>query len=219
MADSSFGTGWPQGNHHIVTLVRKDGLRLPVHSELKALVAMSMDLTEALGYNIIPGQTWGYANRPISGTRTPSNHSWGTAVDINAPSNPYASAEWHRRNARGTKPFGLQIVCNIPQKVIAFWESQGFRWGGRYTGKIDPMHFEFMGSVAYARAKTRNLQNFFAGALAAPKPATTARKSVTTIAHEVIAGKWGNGDDRKRRLQAAGYSYTAVQAEVNRILR
>jgi LysM repeat protein len=34
----------------------------------------------------------------------------------------------------------------------------------------------------------------------------------------VIAGKWGNGSDRKARLEAAGYDYAAVQAKVNAIL-
>lgn len=44
---------------------------------------------------------------------------------------------------------------------------------------------------------------------------TTAKKSVDEIAAEVIAGKWGNGSDRKNRLTAAGYDYAAVQAKVN----
>lgn len=43
-------------------------------------------------------------------------------------------------------------------------------------------------------------------------------KSVTEVANEVLAGQWGNGDFRKNNLTAAGYSYDAVQAEVNRIL-
>lgn len=43
-------------------------------------------------------------------------------------------------------------------------------------------------------------------------------KSIATIAREVIDGKWGNGDDRIRRLRAAGYNPEAVQAEVNRQL-
>lgn len=46
---------------------------------------------------------------------------------------------------------------------------------------------------------------------------TSAGKDVTTVAKEVLAGKWGNGDDRKNRLAAAGYDYATVQAEVNRI--
>lgn len=40
-------------------------------------------------------------------------------------------------------------------------------------------------------------------------------KSNEEIAQEVIEGKWGNGSDRKQRLTAAGYDYSAIQAIVN----
>lgn len=43
-------------------------------------------------------------------------------------------------------------------------------------------------------------------------------KSITELAEEVIAGKWGNGDERKTNLTNAGYNYTTVQNEVNAIL-
>lgn len=43
--------------------------------------------------------------------------------------------------------------------------------------------------------------------------------SVTDIAKEVIEGKWGNGQDRKDRLTAAGFDYYEVQTEVNRLLK
>lgn len=46
-----------------------------------------------------------------------------------------------------------------------------------------------------------------------PQP---SRKSVSELADEVIAGKWGVGEERKNRLEAAGYSYTEVQNEVNK---
>lgn len=51
----------------------------------------------------------------------------------------------------------------------------------------------------------------------APKPAKkpAKKKDINTIAQEVIKGAWGNGDDRRRRLEAAGYNYTAVQNAVN----
>lgn len=39
----------------------------------------------------------------------------------------------------------------------------------------------------------------------------TANKSVEQIAKEVIQGKWGNGKDRKNRLEKAGYDYYLVQ--------
>lgn len=46
----------------------------------------------------------------------------------------------------------------------------------------------------------------------------TKKKTTAVIAKEVIAGKWGNGENRKRRLTEAGYDYATVQAEVNRLM-
>ena len=43
-------------------------------------------------------------------------------------------------------------------------------------------------------------------------------KSVEEIAREVLQGKWGNGADRKARLEAAGYDYAEVQAKVNMLV-
>ena len=45
------------------------------------------------------------------------------------------------------------------------------------------------------------------------------KKSVTEIAKEVIQGKWGNGADRKNRLEKAGYNYNEVQKKVNMLLK
>ena len=40
-------------------------------------------------------------------------------------------------------------------------------------------------------------------------------KSIDEIAEEVLDGKWGNGDIRKKRLTDAGYDYKDVQTLVN----
>lgn len=48
---------------------------------------------------------------------------------------------------------------------------------------------------------------------------TLVKKTVEEIANEVINGLWGNGDERKTRLTAAGYDYDAVQARVNELLK
>lgn len=48
--------------------------------------------------------------------------------------------------------------------------------------------------------------------------AVTVKKSVQEIAREVVAGKWGNGEERKKKLIAAGYDYSAVQAAVNALM-
>lgn len=50
------------------------------------------------------------------------------------------------------------------------------------------------------------------------KTTTTTSKSVEEIAREVVAGKWGNGDLRKKKLEQAGYKYSDVQNAVNNLL-
>ena len=44
-------------------------------------------------------------------------------------------------------------------------------------------------------------------------------KSLEEIAKEVIAGKWGNGNERKTALTKAGYDYTTIQSLVNKLLK
>lgn len=50
-----------------------------------------------------------------------------------------------------------------------------------------------------------------------PSPAPAPRKSITEVAKAVMRGDYGNGEDRKNRLQSEGYNYSEVQAEVNRL--
>lgn len=46
----------------------------------------------------------------------------------------------------------------------------------------------------------------------------TQDKIINAVAHEVIAGKWGNGQERIDRLKAAGYDSGRVQKRVNELL-
>ena len=48
------------------------------------------------------------------------------------------------------------------------------------------------------------------------KDSETTKKTVSQLADEVIAGKWGTGETRKEKLEAAGYDYEEVQAAVNK---
>lgn len=157
MADSSFGHGYPACDGPKVTIARADGLRLVVHRELADLVRILIDLSEMMGYDIKPGQTWGAACRTIRGTSTPSNHSWGTAIDANSLENP------QRR----------PLTTNLPKRVVDLWKAHGFRWGGDYkTSTPDPMHFEFMGTVTQAKAIVKKLRAFLAAkGHPAPPPA------------------------------------------------
>ena len=42
-------------------------------------------------------------------------------------------------------------------------------------------------------------------------------RDIKIVAQEVIDGKWGNGQTRKKQLTDVGYDYTLVQEEVNKI--
>ena len=66
--------------------------------------------------------------RGYEGTGTLSNHSSGTAVDINASKHPLG--------AEGTVSAAMQAL------IIAKAASLGLRWGGEYRGRKDEMHFE-----------------------------------------------------------------------------
>lgn len=74
------------------------------------------------------------------------------------------------------------------------------------------------GQTAYARAVAEGLIEFLSLKKKAA-PVAPTKKSVAEIAQEVIAGKWGNGADRKARLAAAGYNCAEVQAMVNSLVK
>ncbi|WP_341926017.1 M15 family metallopeptidase [Nocardioides psychrotolerans] len=81
-------------------------------------------VARGLSDEINPGEYAGcYYPRFIAGSTSLSNHSFGTALDLNVPG-----------NLRGT-------VGEMDRQVVAIMKKWGFAWGGdwRYT---DPMHFE-----------------------------------------------------------------------------
>ena len=45
-----------------------------------------------------------------------------------------------------------------------------------------------------------------------------AKKTIDQLAQEVLDGKWGSGDARKKNLESAGYDYVAIQKKVNEIV-
>ena len=84
-----------------------------------------------------------------------------------------------------------------------FWNSHRYNNNGRWGCNSN---YKFLGFIYNPAVKEEVIE--------AP-----ARKSVDELAREVIRGDWGNGQDRKDRLTAAGYSYNEVQGRVNEILR
>ncbi len=70
--------------------------------------------------------------------------------------------------------------------------------------------------AAWDRYAARNGQA--SPATPTPAPSQPSRKSNDEMATEVIKGLWGNGQERKDRLAAAGYDYSAIQNIVNQRL-
>ena len=107
----------------------------------------------------------------------------------------------------GNKP----VVKWWPFYILWQYTSRG-RVAG-YNGNVDLNNF-------YGDAETWRK---YATSESNPKPAPApvpepAKKSNDQIADEVLEGKWGNGEERKKRLTDAGYDYQAVQDIVNKKL-
>ena len=89
---------------------------------------------------------WGYAYRPVRGySSSLSNHSSGTAVDLNATDHPLS--------ARGT--FTDEEEAMI-QRRLDFYDNC-IRWGGDYTSRADEMHFEIDRTLSACERVARKL--------------------------------------------------------------
>lgn len=78
--------------------------------------------------------------------------------------------------------------------------------GGAGFNVINMSMATFLGAFRFKMWKTTNPST---------DTPTSPQKANEVIADEVIAGKWGNGEDRKIALKNAGYDYDAIQAIVN----
>ncbi|WP_414936610.1 M15 family metallopeptidase [Amycolatopsis sp. cmx-11-51] len=103
---------------------------------------------------------WGYANRPIRGGTSTSNHASATAVDFNATRHPLGARNTFTPAQRAEIHRILAEVDNV------------VRWGGDYTGRADEMHFEINATHARVAAVAARLSTN-------PPPATKGRILMT----------------------------------------
>lgn len=82
-------------------------------------------------------------------------------------------------------------------------------WQYTSSGKVDGISGNVDMNIMY-----RDLMTEIKGA-----KVDTPKKSIDELANEVIANKWGVGQDRINRLTQAGYNASEVQARVNEILK
>lgn len=144
-----WGPGWPHGQtNKMVPLTLPNATTFPngVRREVATLMGLLLQETARRGYLAHKGWCWGYENRAITNfPDQPSLHSWGLAIDINAPANPYHST----------------LITDMPGWMPRLWAQFGFRWGGTYPGNKDAMHYEFMGTPSDASMMTVKAQALF----------------------------------------------------------
>ena len=108
-------------------------------------------------------------------------------------------------------------------KRYTYWVAQ-YAGSCTYSGPYAIWQYSSDGKVNGISGRVdmnKMVQNIIQGGSSKPTPAPTpisSKKSNEEIANEVIAGKWGNGNDRKTRLQNAGYDYNTIQKIVNQKL-
>lgn len=103
------------------------GLSVKVHGKLVPFLDQAVARVAATGYPVkfLEGFYWRYQK----GSETElSKHSWGIAVDVNAPTNPYRADN--------------RLVTDMTPAFVQAMKDSGFVWGGAFKSVKDPMHFE-----------------------------------------------------------------------------
>ena len=163
------------------------------------------------------------------------------SVEGGAGSIPRASdgkyGTWFKKGAMQPQPGDLFFLryADYPQQDKYFCDHIGIVEnvkGSEITtleGNVDGYGYNWASTSSFKR-KTRSLNDSNVYAFYRPKWQSststgttsqntgTAKKTVDELAKEVIQGKWSAGDERKAKLTAAGYDYSAVQTRVNELL-
>jgi hypothetical protein len=129
--------GFPANRRELVSsrVVPGTGVRLTVRNGPAGDLLLEVaSLFDRLVQDIDGGPVddWGYAERPIRGSATISNHASGTAIDLNATR--WALGSQPSVNLNGAQIDTVRRIVGATGGVV--------RWGGDYTGRKDPMHFE-----------------------------------------------------------------------------
>ena len=140
------------------------------------------------------------------GTTYSSMHQWGVAFDF------YLSMDVDGDGQTNDDAFNN--AKKHFQKVGAIGKSLGLEWGGEWTSIVDMPHFQLpdWGSTALKLKEQFGTPDKFMLSW------NNTAKTVEEIAKEVINGKYGNGQERKKAIEKLGYDYEEVQLKVNELL-
>ena len=120
----------------------------------------------------------------------------------------YANVNWLKN----------ELNPNDFDKDISVWVAQYYK-ECQYTGKYDIWQYASNGKVSGISGNC-DMNYLYNEDIIKESGSTenTDKKSVDELAQEVINGKWGDGEARKKKLEDAGYNYNAVQNRVNEML-
>lgn len=152
---------------------------------------------------------------------------WGTMNSVPVPPTPnnYADGYWYSRDALGFDKW-FAYINNPAEFRTGDWVIWGRSTmpGGSKSHKSSHIAMYYMGKE-YGENQGGNggftlKDTVFSDALGALrwKGYIMDDKTIEQLAYEVIAGMWGNGEERKERLTRAGYDYNAIQAKVDEIM-
>lgn len=119
----------------------------------------------------------------------------------------YASGYTPVRGYLSDPPGEKDVGCWGENIAIRQYTSQGYLSG--YSGNLD-LNLAYIGKAEWDKLCGKT------GTETPEEPKATL--TIDEVARQVLAGEWGNGEERKAKLTAAGYSYVAVQSRVNEIL-
>lgn len=108
-----------------------------------------------------------------------------------------------------SEPTGYRDEPQLLGSIIRQYASTG-RLNG-YNGNLD-LNRTILTADQWKAYATGNRAEF------EPETPTPIKKTNDEIANEVLAGKWGNGEERRTRLTVAGYDYSVIQSLVNQKL-
>ena len=119
---------------------------------------------------------------------------------------------------------GAYSVLDNAVKMVEKVKNLGFdtymvKVGNLYKVQTGAYSVKANADAQVKKLKAKGFDAFITTGQGQPVNATPTKKSINELAKEVIKGNWGNGEERKKRLTAAGYNYNEVQKEVNKLLK
>lgn len=126
----------------------QNGAAKALMSVSRKLGILSKNMPE-IRHNIFPlVSTFNW--RLISGTRRPSPHTWGIAIDLHALRGAY----WRWGKQKEDVDI-IRLRKETPIELVNIFEESGFIWGGKWS-HFDTIHFEYRPELLL---KTKLIQN------------------------------------------------------------